>query len=287
MGKFNGVSVRTVSSDDNGATYECTVSGASNSYFGICDNRGCTAIKAWNRYLYYWGWPKKSNWKDSWGNPDYRLVNGSNISQFAGTLQGRLDNRKYTWTDYVPIARNNQRQPSATITVGLEYKGTDSRFSSALQTITLYANAIPYGNINEFSVTADSGNISGDRYIRIHTTFTNPSNFHYCRLTDSNGKVLATSGEGATSLDYNMLITKDMYQTTKAFKVELFGKDNKACPGARSQSVSIEPSGVGLWLKPNQNNIVECTKSAFVNTKTKDITEIWIKINGKWCKTKK
>ena len=147
MAKFTQVSARQISNTSNTATYECTVSATGTSYFGVLNQTTCLAIKAWNRYMYYWGFPKANKWKDSWGSPSYYLSSGSYYNGRLGNLQGKLDNRSYTWTETVPIDRGNSRQGTMDITVGLQYTGNDQRFGSALQTLRLYTTEISKGNI--------------------------------------------------------------------------------------------------------------------------------------------
>ena len=77
-----------------------------------------------------------------------------------------------------------------------------------------------------------------------------------------------------------------MYQTTKSFTASLYGDDGELV-SQKTTYVSIEPSGAGLWFTPTGSGFVEISKSAFKNTKNKDIKEVWVKINGKWRKTKK
>ena len=201
-----------------------------------------------------------------------------------GNLQGLLGpDRSYTWTDTVPINRGNSRKGTLDVVVGLEYKGNDQRFGSALQTLRLETAEIPVANIQSFSGSADGGNVTGDRYIRLACKFTNPEGYYQCRLYDANGTNLKTVG--GTSLEHNILITKDMYQTTRRFIVELYGRDNSRYD-RREITVSIEPSGAGLWVK--ENSIArEVNKTTFRNVNHKEVKEVWIKKDGKWRKTRK
>ena len=281
MAVYTAVSARQISNTANSATFECTVSAYSTSYYGILNSSNCIAIKSWNRYLHYWGWPV--TWKSGWGSPSYYLKNKQYYNGPLGNLQGRLDNRSFTFTDTVPIDRGNSRQGSVDVTVGLHSLSKDSRFCSALQTIRLYTTEIAKGNITSFSGTADSGNISGDRYIRLSCGFNNPEGYYTCRLYDANGTQLKASN--GTSLDHNILITRDMYQTTKRFRVELYGRDNSLYD-RRELTVSIEPSGAGVWAKLNSNS-TEIQKVTFKNVNFKEAKEVWVKINGTWRKTTK
>lgn len=283
MAKFTQVSARQISNTANSATYECTVSATGTSYFGVLNQTTCLAIKAWNRYMYYWGFPKANKWKASWGSPSYYLSSGSYYNGRLGNLQGKLDNRSYTWTETVPIDRGNSRQGTMDVTVGLQYTGTDQRFGSALQTLRLYTTEISKGYINTFSGSADSSNTVGDRYIRLYCSFTNPESFYNCRLYDANGTLITTSS--GTDFNYNILITKDMYQTTKRYDVKLYGKDG-TCYDNKSVVVSIEPSGAGVWAKLN-NTTTEINKLTFKNVNFKEAKEVWIKKDGAWRKTKK
>lgn len=282
MAKYTFVSARQISCDANSATYECTVSAYSTSYFGLLSNSTCIAIRAWNGYLRYWGWPR--TWKSRWGTPSYYLKNAQYYNGPFGNLQGLLGpDRSYTWTDTVPINRGNSRKGTLDVVVGLEYKGNDQRFGSALQTLRLETAEIPVANIQSFSGSADGGNVTGDRYIRLACKFTNPEGYYQCRLYDANGTNLKTVG--GTSLEHNILITKDMYQTTRRFIVELYGRDNSRYD-RREITVSIEPSGAGLWVK--ENSIArEVNKTTFRNVNHKEVKEVWIKKDGKWRKTRK
>jgi len=277
------VSCEQISNTSNSATFRCTITANSSSYYGLVSP--CIAIKTWNGYRNYWGFPLSNHWKSSWhASPDYRLVNGSVINGAFGSLNGQLTDRTYTWTETVPINKGNSRQGTATITVGAQYNGNDSRFASALITKTLNTTSTPYGEITSKNCTVDSGNTSGTRYIHITCNFTNPENYHTCKLFDASGKLITATS--VSPLTYNITITKDMYQKTKAYKLELYGKDNNACPGAQTIYAFIEPSGVGLWTKQNSNT-KEVSTATFKNVNQKQITEIWIRKNQEWKRTLK
>ena len=76
-----------------------------------------------------------------------------------------------------------------------------------------------------------------------------------------------------------------MYETTKRFILRIIGKDSNKY-AEKEVTVSISPSGVGLYGKLN-SNIIDIDQSVFKNVNFKQAQEVWIKINGEIKKTTK
>ena len=76
-----------------------------------------------------------------------------------------------------------------------------------------------------------------------------------------------------------------MYETTKRFILRIIGKDSNKY-AEKEVTVSISPSGVGLYGKLN-SNVININQSVFKNVNFKQAQEVWIKINGEIKKTTK
>lgn len=278
--RFISVVAEQISNDANGATYRCTVNRKNGSYFGIALESGCVAIKKASSYINYWSWP--TSWPSSWGVPDWRYTSGQYYNGPAGNLKCVRAN-SWTWTEYVSIPRNNRRCPETTISVGAQAFGISGDFNIRPVSLTLKSKEISYPSISSLSATEDSPQQSGKRYIRISGTFSNPDSFYIAKLFDSSDKQLSSST--GTSISATVEITKDMYETTKRFILRIIGKDSNKY-AEKEVTISISPSGVGLYGKLN-SNIIDIDQSVFKNVNFKQAQEVWIKINGEIKKTTK
>lgn len=278
--RFISVVAEQISNDANGATYRCTINRKNGSYFGIALESGCVAIKKASSYINYWAWP--TSWSSGWGVPDWRYSSRQYYNGPAGNLQCLLQN-SWEWTEYVSIPRNNRRCPETTISVGAQAFGISGDFNIRPVSLTLKSKEISYPSISSLSATEDSPQQSGTRYIRISGTFSNPDSFYTAKLFDSSDKQLSSST--GTSISATVEITKDMFETTKRFILRIIGKDSNKY-AEKEVTVSISPSGVGLYGKLN-SNVIDIDQSVFKNVNFKQAQEVWIKINGEIKKTTK
>lgn len=287
MAKYTNTTVEEIVSrrTANSSTYKCTVSRINGSYFGYCHTGYSLAIKAYNSYKYNWGFPEKSAWKASWGTLSYYLEEpGRFIDCGFGELEG-LAAKSYTWEEEVPINRGNSRQGSISITVGIKAnKNNSSLFPDDLKTITLSTTEIPKATLNSFEVTADPNTIN-ERYIHIAGTYSNPENYFTARVYNQKtpGSYVYISEEGDTSFNFSVPITEDMYNTSQRYVVEIVGKDS-VIDVTGIKDATVQPSGVGLAVKID-NVPREVSTAHLWNVTTKDIPEIWIKIDDKIIKT--
>lgn len=290
---FTNVTADQISRTNNSATIKVTVSVKTTSYYGRLNSTTGIAIQKASGYYKYWGWPKKAKWKDGWGSPSYYLEHGLQYTGPYGTLYGMLGDAEgsggdysYTWTETVPITRTNtQKIGSKQITVGLKSTSTSGSFISALKTFTVYTNERPNPTFNNsnFTVTVDS-DTETTRYIRVSAIFNNAdSDFYYWKLLD--GKTQVASGTG--NISYTKAITKDLFNTSKSYTIEIWGNNGTRYITSDTKSTGVIKSNApGVYAKIN-SSIVSVNKVTFKNVNIKDIKEIWIKKDGKVYKTKK
>ena len=251
------VSLELVSKTDNSVTYKTVVT--TEGYYGT--NVDVTPLATYDshrnggRVLNYIGWPTRSEWKSSWGQPDWRLWGGYTHSYGNwGSAEGiLLTNRRKEWTNTVTLDRGNQRYKDVTVTTGVKSdNAAGTLFPQELQTKTFRTNEIPTQSFSSSTVNVaiDSPSTSGDRYIRISASWKNPDNYYCAKLYDSStGKELASTPYIATSLNHSILITKDMFQKSYDYTMKLWGKDG-ACYGTiYSNANYIEPSGFGVSVR--------------------------------------
>ena len=281
---YISTSVRQTGKTANSATYTCTVSVNRSSYYGMNVNVYPIAIMSHSGILNYIGWPKYSSWRDSWGEPDYRLRSNQWINSWYGYAQGMLLNDyTYTFSGTVSIDRGNSRKGSTTIRVGAESGSNDSRFYGCMREITLETEEIPTSKFTgSLNCTVDSSQTSGNRYIRLSAQFSNPSSYYTAKLYDSTGAVIEQST--GTSLNKNILITKDMFQTSKSYKIILWGKDGNSYD-TKTVTAYIEPSGIGVTVK--NSGVHDTSNMYFRNVNNKEIKEVWVKVDGKIHQTRK
>lgn len=281
---YISTSVKQTGKTANSATYSCTVSVDRTSYYGVSVDDWPIAIKNHTGTLNYIGWPKLSSWKSSWGQPDWRLSSEQWISSKYGYAQGMLLNDyTYTFSGTVSIDRGNSRKGSKTIKVGADSASTDSRFYGCMKEITLETEEIPSSKFKgTLSCTVDSPQTIGDRYIRLSASFDNPSSYYTAKLYNEGGSVI-TEANG-TSISHNILITKDMFQTNKSFKVILWGKDGNSYD-TKTVTAYIEPSGIGVTVK--NSGVHDTSNMYFRNVNNKEIKEVWVRVNGKVYQTRK
>lgn len=279
MSKYLSVSAKQISSDSSSATYECTVSRTNGAYFGYCDYNRCLAIKKASGYYKYWGFPTTSSWRSSWGTPSWYLQSsGRYINNQFGNLDGFLAT-SYTWQERVSIDRGKSRQGSKYIEVGVvSGSGINSDFGTTLFPLTLKTTQIPDATNSWLDASVDPITVR-NRYITIKGGFTNPEGYYNMKLY-RNGIQVSFDGT------YTEQVTKDKFFSSIVFTLKVFGKDGTLYkPLTKEKTVYIEPSGVGVSVQKNSTYGVN---SMYLNNVThKEITEVWIKKNGKIYKTEK
>ena len=279
------VSVEQADKRDDAVKYKCVIT--TDGYYGTDVSQ--TPLGVWDNGTLknYIGWPLESAWQSSWGQPDWRLSYGEWINSKFGGAYGTLINRRYEWTsDWISLPRGNQRKKSIDVTCGVRSVNPSwGLFPETLVTRKLETNEIPLQKFapSKVNVTVDPANTSGQRYIRISAEFSNPDNYYTAKLY-LNGNELAASS--ASPVTHNMPITKEMFQNSYTFEAKLWGKDGSLYDTISSNSNYVEPSGFGVWSR-NNNNINEIDNLAFRNNKSKEITEVWVKVNGKIYQTRK
>lgn len=287
---FNVTEPVQIEQTKDSAKIKYTISRINSSYFGYCNYYNCLAIQRVNNkgesYFYkYWGFPTASKWKSSWGTPSYNLSHEEYVANQYGELQGILFESQ-EFIDEIKIDRGNSRQGSKSVTVGVKAgNNTTSTFSTTLKTITVYTTSIPKATLNTFTVTADSNDIV-DRYIHISGTYSNPENYFTARIYNNKtpGKYEYISKEGDTAFNFSIPITKDMYNTSQEYTVEIIGKDS-VVDVTSVQKATVQPSGVGLAIKNENGSVHEVSTAYLWNVTTKNVPEVWIKMDDKIIKT--
>jgi hypothetical protein len=279
MSRFINVTAKQVSCDASSATYECTVSKVGVCYFGLCDYNRCLAIKKAGGYSNYWGFPEKGSWKSSWGTPSWVLSSQSSANNQFGNLQGSLKS-SITWREPVPIDRGNSRQGSKTIEVGV-HSGSkvESDFGTTVAKITLTTTKIADASNSWLKATVDPAT-SDVRNITVEGGFTNPEGYYTMKLY-RNGVEVPFDGT------YVEKITEDKYLSTIYYELKIYGKDGTHYTSLTKKTQAyIDPSGPGVFVTKN-NDAKSVHNMYFKNVNHKEITEVWIKKNGKVYKTEK
>lgn len=280
MSKFISVTAKQISCTANSATYECTVSRTNGSYFGFCDYNRCLAIKKAGGYSNYWGFPEKSSWKSSWGTPSWVLSSQGTANNAFGNLQGMLK-ASHTWTETVSINRGNSRQGSAYIEVGVKAgSNVESNFGTTLVGLTLTTSKIADASNSWLRVTVDP-TTEQVRKITVEGGFTNPEGHYYMKLLRNGSEIKGFNGT------YSEEISQNMYLSTIYFELQIYGKDGTHYNSLLKKAQAyIEPSGPGVSVK--ENSIVNPVNNMYLkNVNHKEITEVWIKKDGKVYKTEK
>ena len=278
MSKYLSVSAKQISNNANSATYECTVARTNGAYFGYCDYYRCLAIKKASGYYKYWGFPKAANWKSSWGQPSWNLSSQQWVSNQFGNLQGFLDTT-YSWTETISIDRGNSRQGSKYVEVGVASgSNINSDFGTTLVGLTLTTTKVPDATNSYLKSQVDPITVR-NRKITVEGGFTNPEGYYNMRLY-RNGVQVPFTGT------YTEEVTKDKFFSNIVFTLKVYGKDGTLYNNLTKETkVYIEPSGVGVSVQKTSTHNVD---SMYLNNVTrKEITEVWIKKNGKVYKTEK
>lgn len=286
MSQFINVSTpKQITKTATGGIIEYTISKVNSSYFGLCSYYDCLAIQRvdtnGNSYYYkYWGFPRKSYWKASWGEPSWLLSYEQYTSNQFGNLQGTLFESQ-TFRDGIIIPRGNARENSKEVTVGVVAGSgiTDKRFATTLQTITVYTTKI--ADASDVWLTAEVDPITvQDRYITVKGGFTNPEGYYNMRLY-RNGVQVPFSGT------YTEQVTKDLYYQTINFELRIFGADGTFYNAlTKYVSKQIDPSGPGVSVMQN-SRIYGVENACRKNVTLKELPEVWIKKDGKVYKTVK
>lgn len=287
MSKFIKVSVKQVAASNNSATYECTVSRDNSSYFGYCNRN--THLVIWKagsngkgKAYKHWGFPTRANWKDSWGEPSWYLWGGNETNIGYGNLDGFLQN-SYKWQEVVNIDRGNKRQGSKQIKVGVKTgPNTSSDFASdVLKTITLKTTKIADASNVSLDILEMQDPENGNRILTVTWDCTNPENYYTMTLYRNGVKVSTPANL------YIENITPEIFNKTIVFEIRIHGKDGTYYKElTKTKSITIEPSGPGLYIKDNDS--VCAVNRMFLNNVThKEIMEVWIKKDGKVYKTVK
>lgn len=278
MSKYLSVSAKQISNNANSATYECTVARTNGAYFGYCDYYRCLAIKKASGYYKYWGFPKAASWKSAWGQPSWNLSSQQWVSNQFGNLQGFLDTT-YTWTETISINRGNSRQGSKYVEVGVvSGSNINSDFGTTLVGLTLTTTKVPDATNSYLKSQVDPITVR-NRKITVEGGFTNPEGYYNMRLY-RNGVQVPFDGT------YTEEVTKDKFFSNIVFTLKIYGKDGTLYNNLTKETkVYIEPSGVGVSVQKNSTHNID---SMYLNNVThKEITEVWIKKNGKVYKTEK
>jgi len=257
-----------------------TISRTNSAYFGYCDYYRCLAIKRANGRYKYWGFPVKSKWKASWGEPSWNLSTQQWVNNQFGNLQGELFESR-TFTDEIPINRGNARQNSVEVKVGVESgSNINSDFGTTLKTIRVYTSKIADASGVWLTVEVDPITVQ-ERYITVKGGFTNPEGHYNMRLY-RNGSQISFNGE------YKEKVTEDLYENTVNFELRIYGADGTYYKELTktASTKKIEPSGPGVSVN-NNGTVFDVTHMYLNNVTHKIIPEVWIKKNGKVYKTVK
>lgn len=286
MSKYIKVTVKQVAASKDSATYECTVARQNSSYFGYCNKNTHLVIwkagaKGTGKAYKHWGFPKRADWKSSWGEPSWNLWGGNKVDIGYGNLDGFLDT-SYKWQEIVNIDRGNKRQGSKQIKVGVKAgPGTSDSFAKdILKTITLKTIQVPDPTLDLFVATIDtSGTVP---CIDVKWSFVNPEDYYRVELYKNGEKV-----ELKDPVHYVEKITPDMFNQTIKFEGKVYGKDNTYYKEfSKSASLTIQPIGPGVTV--NNSGTIANVNAMYLNNVThKGITEVWIKKDGKVYKTVK
>lgn len=244
-------------------------------------------------YPYYgWAAPDRGSWK-YFSNTDpavgnyYRLYDSSsgwqNLSWVYFSPQpGYISAKVLEFYRDVTINRGNSRQGSVTVRVGIDSKYSDWRFPDCFVNLTLYTNKIADISNVALNVTIDDKS-NNPRYIRVSSSFTNPSTYYTAYLYH-NGNLLAS---GTGSLSRNIEVTYNMFDTNQSFNLVIKGKDGVTYHNS-TKTVHVEPSGVGIWVRQS-NRANEVFHVYYKNNSGEiiEVTEAWYKRNSQNIKTTK
>lgn len=261
------------------AIIKYTISRDPYAYFGMCYGNSYLIIKRSYGYYKYWGFPVKSKWRSEWGTPAYVLSAGQYTSAGAGYYQGELfESREFT--DEIPIKRGNARQGSAEVTVGV-YAGSNisSDFGTTLKTIRVYTSKVADASNVTLTVEVDSTTPSTRKLI-VKGGFTNPENYYNMRLFKNGTQIKDFTGEYTEDIPVSA-------SETINFELRIYGADGTYYKELTvPKSITIAPVGPGVSIKSN-NNVVGVVEMNLKNVTLKNISEVWIKKDGKLYKTVK
>jgi hypothetical protein len=288
MSQFISVSTpRQITKTPTGGIIEYTISRTNSAYFGYCDYYRCLAIQRADRngnsyYYKYWGFPRKSYWRASWGEPSWLLSYEQPANNQFGYLQGTLFESQ-TFRDEIVIPRGNSRENSKKVTVGVVAGSsiTDKRFDTTLQSVTVYTTKI--ADASDVWLTAEvDPTTAQERYITVKGGFTNPEGHYNMRLFRNGVQVVPFDGT------YTEKVTEDLYYQTINFELKIFGADGTFYnPLTKYASIkNIEPLGPGISVMQN-SSIYGVENACRKNVTLKELPEIWIKKDGKVYKTEK
>lgn len=273
-------------SDAGGASYHVNMTRRNYAFWG---GKEMCRVKLWSgwgeEYPYFWACPAKSSWKwngsnyyllqhGSWGDPQY-------LSWYYWAPQdGYITGDSLSFDRYVYIDRGASRQGSRTINIGtLNWSGNG--WDSCTGNLTLTTSRIADVSNANLNVTCDSKE-SNPRYIRISASYTNPEGYYTGHIS---GPGINTDFTGSGS--WTQAVTYDMYNTNRTYTLTIRGRDGTQYHSS-SRTVYVEPGGVGIWRKEN-NQVKECFHVYYKNNQGNiiEVTEAWYKRNSQNIKTVK
>ena len=283
MSRFISVSdPKQIEWHSNKAVIQYTISRTNSAYFGFCDYYTCLAIKRANGRYKYWGFPVKSKWKSSWGEPSWYLqASGRYRTNQFGNMDGVLFESQ-TFTDEITINRGNSRQGSVEVEVGvLAGSNVSSDFGTTTKKVRVYTSKIADASNVTLSVEVDP--ITEDeRFITVKGGFTNPEGHYNMRLYRNGIQVNNFNGE------YKEAITEDKFYNSINFELRIYGADGTYYKELTKQASSgiIEPAGAGVYIQ-TASEVADVSTMHLKNVTHKEISEVWINVNGKIIKTVK
>ena len=242
----------------------------------------------------HWACPVVGQWGWSWNGSNYVYGNATLAYEFWPNITWAFDHDCTNWIAAwyldttnrqsigskaslgdrtVSVSRGaNERQARKTLTIGLYDAG--GMGDSCYANWTVYGKAIADPSNLSITVTVDPPT-QQNRKIRITVSFDNPSNYYTGKLT---GPGLAASGI-TSSYSTTQDVTYNMFKTTRKYTFVVTGADGTS--KTVSKEVYIEPGGVGIWHKQN-NQAKECFHVYYKNELGEIIeaTEAWYRRNS-------
>ena len=261
------------------AVIEYTISRDPYAYFGMCYGNNYLIIKRATGYYKYWGFPKASSWKSSWGTPSYALSAEQYTSAGAGYYQGVMFESQ-TFRDEIPIKRGTAREGSTEVTVGV-YAGSNisSDFGTTTQKLKVYTSKVSDASGVWLTAEVDSST-PNDRKLIVKGGFTNPENYYNMRLYKNGEEIKSFTGEYTESIPISA-------SETINFELRIYGADGTYYKELTvPKSITLTPLGPGVSVN-NSGTIADVNAMCLNNVTLKDIKEVWIKKDGKVYKTVK
>ena len=275
-----GIKITQIASGSDWARYAVEYYRRNNAFWGL---RNMCQIDV-NGELWWWACPDKSMW--NWDGSGYYLLEHGTWGtakylsyEFWAPQNGYLCDDYLYFERTVGINRGNSRQGSTSV------RCSAYNINGWWDTIncyeTLYTTKIAdVSNIN-FSVSCDA-KTANPRYIRINASYNNPEGFYTGHIS---GPGINTDFTGSGS--WTQEVTTSMFNTTRTYTLTIRGRDGTQYHSS-SRDVYVEPGGVGVWYKQN-NQPKEVYHVYYKNNYGAiiEVTEIWYKRNSQNIKTTK